>query len=68
MYLDQKGELPILPLFVNCLGEEAGAGYPPRPTAKRCYELGVVGDKPAEIVDVLDEQSQVSFKVFSIWD
>ena len=148
MYLDQKAELPILPLFVNCLGEEAGEGYPPRPTAKRCYELGrsirqfldtrtervaviassswshffltekfdrsafdsefdhhnlellrkgegsklaeitpetlqssgdheflnwiialgVVGDRPAEIVDVLDEQSQVSFKVFSIWE
>jgi hypothetical protein len=30
--------------------------------------LGAVGDRPAEIVDVLDEQSQVSFKVFAIWD
>ena len=148
MYLDQDGELPILPLFVNCYGEEAGEGYPPRPTAKRCYELGqsirrfldtrtervaviassswshffltakfdrcefdaefdhhnlellrrgegsklaeltpeeiqqsgdheflnwiitlgVVGDRPAQIVDALDGQSQISFKVFAIWD
>ena len=148
MYLDQEGELPILPLFVNCLGEEAGEEYPPRPTAKRCYELGrsirkfldtrservaviassswshffltekfqrrrfdaefdhrnlelvkngqgsklaeispediqasgdheflnwiitlgVMGDRPAEIIDALDDQSQVSFKVFAIWD
>ena len=30
--------------------------------------LGVVGDRPAEIVDVLDSQSQVSFKVFAIWE
>jgi hypothetical protein len=30
--------------------------------------LGVVGDRPAEIVDVLDAQSQVSFKVFAIWE
>ena len=148
MFLNQDGALPIIPLFVNCLGEEAGGGYPPRPTAKRCYELGrsirrfldtrtervaviassswshfflthkfnrcafddefdhtnlellrkgegsklaeltpeeiqqsgdheflnwiitlgVVGDRPAEIVDYLDDQSQVSFKVFAIWD
>ena len=38
-FLDPEGELTILPLFVNCYGEEAGDGYPPRPTAKRCYEL-----------------------------
>ncbi|MCH7745334.1 MAG: hypothetical protein IIC84_04590 [Chloroflexi bacterium] len=148
MFLNQDGALPIIPLFVNCLGEEAGEGYPPRPTAKRCYELGqsirrfldtrtervaviassswshffltekfdrckfdaefdhrnlelvrkgegsklaeltpeeiqqsgdheflnwlitlgVVGDRPAEIVDALDGQSQISFKVFAIWD
>jgi aromatic ring-opening dioxygenase catalytic subunit (LigB family) len=148
MFLNQDGKLPILQLFVNCYGEEVGEGYPPRPTAKRCYELGqairrfldsrpervaivassswshgflthkfnccqvdeefdrrtlgwlkegkgskvaeltpeeiqqsgdheflnwvitlgVVGDKPAEIVDVLDAQSQVSFKVFAIWE
>lgn len=148
MYLDQDAELPILPLFVNCLGEEAGEGYPPRPTAKRCYELGrsirrfldtrtervaviassswshffltekfdrnsfdvefdkknlelvrtgqgsklaeltpeelqasgdheflnwmitlgVVGDRPAEIIDAIDAQSQVSFKVFAAWE
>ncbi|HZA21059.1 MAG TPA: hypothetical protein VFA32_00360, partial [Dehalococcoidia bacterium] len=30
--------------------------------------LGVVGDRPAEIVDALDAQSQVSFKVFAIWE
>ena len=30
--------------------------------------LGVVGDRPAEIVDVIDAQSQVSFKVFAIWE
>ena len=148
MFLNQECNLPVLPLFVNCYGEEAGPGYPPRPTAKRCYELGqaigrflegraervaivassswshsflthrynlcefdeefdrrtlgwlkegkgskvaeltpedirlsgdheflnwiitlgVVGDKPAEIVETLDEQSQVSFKVFAIWE
>ena len=148
MFLNQDGRLPVLPLFVNCYGEEAGDGYPPRPTAKRCYELGqamrrfmdtrservaivassswshsflthkfnlcqfdeefdrrtlgwlkegkgskvaeltpeeiqqsgdheflnwiitlgVVGDRPAEIVDTLEEQSQVSFKVFAIWE
>ena len=148
MFLNQDGTIPVLPLFVNCYGEEAGDGYPPRPTAKRCYELGqaigkflegrdervaivassswshsflthrynlckfdedfdrrtlgwlkegkgsnvaqftpeeiqlsgdheflnwiitlgVVGDKPAEIVETLDDQSQVSFKVFAIWE
>ena len=148
MFLNQEGSLPVLPLFVNCYGEEAGEGYPPRPTARRCYDLGrsirrfldgrtervaivassswshhflahkfnlrrfdeefdrrnlellrrgegsklaeltpeeiqesgdheflnwiitlgVVGDRPAEIVDVLDSQSQVSFKVFAIWE
>ena len=30
--------------------------------------LGIIGDKPAEIVDVLDAQSQISFKVFAIWE
>ncbi len=30
--------------------------------------LGIVGDRPAEIVDSLDEQSQISFKVSAIWD
>ena len=147
-FLDPECELTILPLFVNCYGEEAGEGYPPRPTAKRCYELGrairrfldtraervavigssswshsflthkfncsefdtefdrrnlellekgegsklaeltpeeiqqsgdheflnwmiplgVVGDRPAQIVETLQEQSQISFKVFAIWD
>ena len=148
VFLNPDGELPVLPLFVNCYGEEAGEGYPPRPTAKRCYELGrairrfldsrterfaiiassswshsflthrfnccafdtefdrrnlellrqgkgsklaeltpeeiqqsgdheflnwiialgVVGDMPAQVIDVLDDQSQVSFKVFAIWE
>lgn len=148
MFLNQEGKLPILPLFVNCFGEEAGEGYPPRPTARRCYQLGqairrfldtrservaiiassswshsflthkfnccefdeefdrrtlgwlkegkgskvaeltpeeiqqsgdheflnwvitlgVLGDKPAEIVDVFNDQSQISFKVFAIWE
>jgi hypothetical protein len=147
-FLDPEGKFPLLPLFVNCYGEEAGPGYPPRPTASRCYALGqamrafldgrrervavvassswshsflthrlrcsafdvefdrrnlericqgrgselatltpeeiylsgdheflnwiialgVIGDKPAEIVDVLDAQSQISFKVFAIWE
>jgi len=30
--------------------------------------LGVVGDRPAEIIDALDAQSQVSFKVFAAWE
>lgn len=148
LFLDPEGKLPLLPLFVNCYGEEAGPGYPPRPTARRCYDLGrairqfldgrserfavvassswshsqlthrfqcsafdidfdrrnlerlrqgrgselatltpeeiylsgdheflnwiialgIIGDKPAEIVDVLDSQSQISFKVFAIWE
>ena len=147
-FLDPDGKFPLLPLFVNCYGEEAGPGYPPRPTARRCYDLGramrhfldgrqervavvassswshsflthrfdccafdtefdrrnlellrqgrgsqlaaltpeeiylsgdheflnwiialgIIGDKPAEIVDVLDAQSQVSFKVFAVWE
>ncbi len=29
---------------------------------------GVVGDRPAQIVETLQEQSQISFKVFAIWD
>ncbi|MFQ6026994.1 MAG: hypothetical protein ACE5Q6_05830, partial [Dehalococcoidia bacterium] len=148
MFLNQDGAIPVLPLFVNCIGEDAGNGYTPRPTAKRCYELGqgirrfldtrdervaiiassswshffltdkfnrcafdvefdrknleilkqgntsklaeltpteiqesgdheflnwiialgAIGEKPAEIVEVLDEQSQVSFKVFALWE
>jgi aromatic ring-opening dioxygenase catalytic subunit (LigB family) len=148
LFLDPDGKFPLLPLFVNCYGEEAGPGYPPRPTAQRCYALGrairhfldsrqervavvassswshsflthrfqccafdtefdrrnlerlrqgrgselaaltpeeiylsgdheflnwiialgIIGDQPAEIVDVLDAQSQISFKVFAIWE
>ena len=41
MFLDPEGKFPLLPLFVNCYGEEAGPDYPPRPTPKRCYELGM---------------------------
>ncbi len=147
-FLDPEGQFPLLPLFVNCYGEEAGDGYPPRPTAERCYQLGramrrfldtrrervavvassswshsflthkfnccefdeefdrrnlellrkgqgsklakltpeeiqqsgdheflnwiialgVLGDRPARIVEVLDDQSQVSFKVFAVWE
>ena len=40
MFLDPEGKFPLLPLFVNCYGEEAGPDYPPRPTPKRCYQLG----------------------------
>lgn len=35
-----KGRFPLLPLFVNCYGEDAGPDYPPRPTPRRCYALG----------------------------
>ena len=40
MFLDPEGKFPVLPFFVNCYGEEAGLDYPPRPTPKRCYEMG----------------------------
>ena len=40
VFLDPDGKFPLLPLFVNCYGEEAGPDYPPRPTPKRCYQLG----------------------------
>ena len=40
VFLDPEGKFPLLPLFVNCYGEEAGPDYPPRPTPQRCYELG----------------------------
>jgi len=30
--------------------------------------LRVLGDRPARIIESLDEQSQISFKVFAIWD
>ncbi|MFQ5861223.1 MAG: hypothetical protein ACE5IG_06715 [Dehalococcoidia bacterium] len=147
-FLDPEGRFPLLPLFVNSIGVDLGPGYQPRPTPKRCYELGrgirrffdgrservavvassswshnflthkfqgcafdeefdrrnlellrqgkgsklaelapeelqqsgdhelinwiialgIIGDKPAEIVDVLDAQLQVSFKVFAHWE
>ena len=40
VFLDPEAKFPILPLFVNCYGEEAGPDYPPRPTPRRCYQLG----------------------------
>lgn len=40
MFLDPEGRFPLLPIFVNCYGEEAGPDYPPRPTPQRCYQLG----------------------------
>ena len=40
VFLDPEGKFPLLPLFVNCYGEEAGPDYPPRPTPSRCYQLG----------------------------
>jgi aromatic ring-opening dioxygenase catalytic subunit (LigB family) len=40
VFLDPDGVFPLLPLFVNCYGEEAGPDYPPRPTPQRCYDLG----------------------------
>ena len=40
VFLDPEGKFPLLPIFVNCYGEEAGPDYPPRPTPKRCYQLG----------------------------
>ncbi len=148
MFLDPEGKFPLLPLFVNCYGEEAGPDYPPRPTPKRCYQLGqgirrfldtrservavvassswshsflthkfqcrsidietdrrnlewvrsgqgsklaeltpeeiqdsgdheilnwiialgILGDRPAEIVDVLDSHTQLAYRVAAIWN
>ena len=147
-FLDPEGKFPLLPLFVNCYGEEAGPDYPPRPTPRRCYQLGqamrrfldtrnervavvassswshsflahkfqcreidietdrrnlellregkgsqlaelspeelqqsgdheilnwiialgVLGDKPAEIVDVRESHTQIAFRVTAIWN
>jgi len=41
---------------VNCYGEEAGPDYPPRPTAKRCYE---VGQSIRRFLDTRDERVAV---------
>ena len=148
VFLDPEGKFPLLPLFVNCYGEEAGPDYPPRPTPRRCYELGqgirrfldtrservavvassswshsflahkfqcraidieadrrnldlvrrgqgsklaeltpeeiqdsgdheilnwvialgILGDRPAEIVDVRDSHTQLAFRVAAVWD
>jgi len=148
VFLDPDGKFPLLPLFVNCYGEEAGPDYPPRPTPKRCYQLGqairrfldtrteriavvassswshsflahklqcreidietdrrylewvrqgqgsklaevapedlqesgdheilnwiitlgIVGDRPAEIVDVLETQTQIAYRVAAVWE
>jgi hypothetical protein len=40
MFLDPEGRFPLLPIFVNCYGEDAGPDYPPSPTPRRCYALG----------------------------
>ena len=56
VYLDPEGKFPLLPLFVNCYGEEAGPDYPPRPTAKRCYE---VGQSIRRFLDTRDERVAV---------
>ena len=148
VFLDPEGKFPLLPLFVNCYGEEAGPDYPPRPTPRRCYELGqgirrfldtrservavvassswshsflahkfqcrsidietdrrnlelvrrgqgsklaeltpeeiqdsgdheilnwiialgILGDRPAEIVDVRDSHTQLAFRIAAVWD
>ena len=148
MFLDPEGRFPLLPFFVNCYGEEAGPDYPPRPTSRRCYEvgramrrfldtrpervavvassswshsflahkfqccaidlesdrwnlelvrcgqgsalaelspeeihqsgdhellnwiiaLGILGDRPAEIVDVRESHTQLAFRVTALWD
>ena len=148
VFLDPEGKFPLLPLFVNCYGEEAGPDYPPRPTPRRCHQLGqamrrfldtrnervavvassswshsflahkfqcreidietdrrnlellregkgsqlaelspeelqqsgdheilnwiialgVLGDKPAEIVDVRESHTQIAFRVTAIWN
>ena len=148
VFLDPDGKFPLLPLFVNCYGEEAGPDYPPRPTPRRCYELGqgirrfldtrservavvassswshsflahkfqcrsidietdrrnlelvrrgqgsrlaeltpeeiqdsgdheilnwvialgILGDRPAEIVDVRDSHTQLAFRIAAVWD
>jgi hypothetical protein len=148
VFLDPDGKFPLLPLFVNCYGEEAGPDYPPRPTPRRCYQLGqairrfldtrseriavvassswshsflahkfqcraidietdrkyldwvrrgegsrlagltpeelqasgdheilnwvialgIIGDRPAEIVDVLETHTQLAYRVAAIWE
>ncbi|HEU0022869.1 MAG TPA: hypothetical protein VFR55_14535 [Dehalococcoidia bacterium] len=148
VFLDPDGKFPLLPLFVNCYGEEAGPDYPPRPTPSRCYQLGqairrfldtrseriavvassswshsflahkfqcreidietdrrylewvrqgqgsklaevspqelqesgdheilnwiialgILGDRPAEIVDVLETQTQIAYRVAAVWE
>lgn len=148
VFLDPEGKFPLLPFFVNCYGEEAGPDYPPRPTPRRCYQLGqgirqfldqrservavvassswshsflahkfqcraidietdrrnlewvrqgkgsklaeltpaelqqsgdheilnwiialgIIGDKPAEIVDVRESQTQLAYRVAAIWE
>jgi Catalytic LigB subunit of aromatic ring-opening dioxygenase len=148
MFLDPEGRFPLLPFFVNCYGEEAGPAYPPRPTPRRCYEvgramrrfldtrservavvassswshsflahkfqccaidlesdrrnlelvrcgkgsalaeltpeeihesgdhellnwiiaLGILGDRPAEIIDVRESHTQLAFRVTALWD
>ena len=40
MFLNQDGAIPVLPLFVNCYGEEAGDGYPPRAHGQAVLRAG----------------------------
>jgi aromatic ring-opening dioxygenase catalytic subunit (LigB family) len=40
LFLDPDGKIPLVPFFVNCYGEDGGPGFSPRPTPRRCYELG----------------------------
>ena len=30
--------------------------------------LGIVGDRPAEIVDVLETQTQIAYRVAAVWE
>ena len=56
VYLDPEGKFPLLPPFVNCYGEKAGPDYPPRPTPRRCYE---VGQSIRRFLDTRDERVAV---------
>ena len=62
LFLNMDGAIPVLSIFVNCLGEETGPGYPPRPTAKRSWEVG------RSIRRFLDTRTErVAIVCFSSW-
>ena len=44
VFLDPDGRFPLLPLFVNCYGEEAGPDYPPRPTPNDATNWGAASE------------------------